>query len=161
LTKHIAAHGGGVVKTIGDAVMAVFPSPEQGVRAALDIQKNIAQWNETDVADEIVIKIGLHHGAAIAVNSNDRLDYFGRSVNIAARIEGASLGGDFVLSGPCYARPEVQRILAENAVEIQHFEARLKGIEDVVTLYRAVVEPLANANVPEERRRNDRRKLEL
>ena len=88
-----------VVKTIGDAVMAVFCAPENAVSATLEIQTQVDEFNrEHQIAHPIVIKIGVHHGPAIAVNSNDRLDYFGRTVNIAARIQPQSVSGDVVLT---------------------------------------------------------------
>jgi adenylate cyclase len=136
----IARHNGGIVKTIGDAVMAVFSCPEDAVRAALDIQTHIHEFNASQPHDEsVVIKIGIHHGPAIVVNSNDRLDYFGRTVNIAARIQGASAGNDLVLSGECYASDGVAEALQEYSVCLKNFEADLKGIAGTVQLYRAQV----------------------
>jgi adenylate cyclase len=172
LTHHIAVHSGAVVKTMGDAVMAVFHTPGDAVRAALDIQKKIAAFNaapntphaatdvnatilDADVADDatesvaddtassmehLVIKIGLHHGPAIAVNQNDKLDYFGRTVNIAARVQGASRGNDIVMSSACYRHSAVQNALREHGIEAETFQADLKGIAGIVTLYRAPCE---------------------
>jgi class 3 adenylate cyclase len=95
---------GAVVKTIGDAVMAAFCNPADALAAALAIRDDIAAFNRSvavagefsDVA--LIVKLGLHCGACIAVTLNDRLDYFGRTVNLAARLQGESQGGDIVLS---------------------------------------------------------------
>ena len=84
-------HDGAVVKTIGDAVMASFGDPANAVKAALAMQARIADH-------ELVLKLGIHVGPSVVVNLNDRLDYFGSTVNMAARLQGQSQGGDIVLS---------------------------------------------------------------
>ena len=88
LTKVIGQNNGAIVKTIGDAVMATFLTPLDGVNAALAILREIDDFNSLRGSPDLVLKIGLHHGAAIAVTLNDRLDYFGQTVNIAARVQG-------------------------------------------------------------------------
>lgn len=135
LANHIAKNSGSVVKTIGDAVMAVFHKPEDGLKAALAIQKNLAAFNKT-ATEALVLRIGLYSGAAIAVNSNDRLDYFGRTVNIAARIQGQGEGGDIVLSKRVLAQPESAALLASAGIELEEFSAELKGIDASVELVR-------------------------
>jgi class 3 adenylate cyclase len=165
LTHHIARNNGAVVKTIGDAVMAVFTSPVDAVRAALEIQRGAA--DAFAVGDGIVLRVGLHCGAAFAVNSNGVLDYFGRSVNIAARIESAATGGDVVLSEAMCSRADVRRVLAESAASLEPFQARFKGIDQTVPLVRVVaaasVEHLrpAVARRETERRARDRRGIEI
>jgi class 3 adenylate cyclase len=97
----IRAHDGAIVKTIGDAVMAVFSRPEDGVRAALAAQGEVDRFNREHVLsgeNALRIKIGLHGGPCIAVTLNERLDYFGSTVNLAARLQGESRGDDIVLS---------------------------------------------------------------
>lgn len=135
LTQHIAKNSGSVVKTIGDAVMAVFHLPEDGLKAALDIQKNLAAFNDgTD--EDIVLKMGLYSGPAIAVNSNDRLDYFGRTVNIAARIEGQAEGGDIVFGSDYLEQANLRALLEGEGIHLETFTANLKGIEDSIELMR-------------------------
>ncbi|WP_262499783.1 adenylate/guanylate cyclase domain-containing protein [Planococcus sp. ANT_H30] len=135
LTGHIARNSGSVVKTIGDAVMAVFHKPEDGLKAALAIQKNLAVFNKT-AKENLVLRLGLYSGAAIAVNSNERLDYFGRTVNIAARIQGQGKGGDIVLSKDVLALPESVELLNSADVQLEEFSAELKGINVAVELVR-------------------------
>src|SRR5439155_10605793 len=99
LGSAISANGNAVVKTIGDAVMATFPSGADALAAALQIQVDIRELqapNGVDVAH--LVKIGLHQGACVAVNLNERLDYFGTTVNTAARIEHECRGGQIVAS---------------------------------------------------------------
>jgi adenylate cyclase len=138
LTGWIAKNSGSLVKTIGDAVMAVFHLPEHAFKAALDIQSHVSEFNST-IHEDIVIKIGLHSGPAIVVNSNDRLDYFGRTVNIAARIQGESKGGDIVLSEQCYEKEAVRKIMEEYPVTSHRFKAALKGIEGEVEATRIMI----------------------
>lgn len=135
LTGHIKTNSGSVVKTIGDAVMAVFHKPEDGLKAALVIQKNLAEFNRT-ANEELVLRIGLYSGPAIAVNSNDRLDYFGRTVNIAARIQGQGEGGDVIISRDVLAQPMSAGLLSSVDVELEEFAAVLKGIDGAVDLVR-------------------------
>ncbi|ANU26750.1 adenylate/guanylate cyclase domain-containing protein [Planococcus versutus] len=135
LTGHIARNSGSVVKTIGDAVMAVFHKPEDGLKAALAIQKNLKEFNKT-TKEDLVLRLGLHSGAAIAVNSNDRLDYFGRTVNIAARIEGEGHGNDIVISRDVVAQPLSAELLTSADLELEEFSTVLKGIEGAVDLVR-------------------------
>lgn len=140
LTRHIAANNGAVVKTMGDAVMAVFNSPVDAVGAALIIQSEFRTIRDTlSESGAIDIKIGLHHGPALVVNSNDRLDYFGRTVNIAARVAGASQHGDFVLTGEVWEYSEVQKLLVTSGVQLRRFEVKLRGVEQIFPLVRVVV----------------------
>ncbi len=98
LAAVIREHDGAIVKTIGDAVMAAFADPAAAMQAAIGIQSEVAQFNERQGDGAILIKLGLHRGPCIAVTLNDRLDYFGSTVNLAARLQGQSLGGDIVMS---------------------------------------------------------------
>lgn len=161
LRHHIAIHNGAVVKTIGDSVMAVFYSPADAVRASLAIQR-VAE-NAFATGDGFLLRIGLHQGGAIAVNADGNLDYFGRSVNIAARVETASRGGDVVLSEPIWSRPEVRRVLAESASSVEPFEANLKGIAQRIQLYRVAAAPVVEELQParDDRRQGDRRALQI
>ena len=140
LFNHLETNDGAIVKTIGDAVMAVFRTPEHAVRAAIAMQNDIANFNETlggenENAHPLILKIGLHTGPSIVVNSNQRLDYFGRTVNLAARIQGASIGNDFVMSLEVLDAPGVRELL-KSAPPLRPFMTRLKGINDMVELYR-------------------------
>ena len=83
LNEIVAAQSGAVVKTIGDAVMATFPTPDRAMAAALKMREALK-----DLKDELLLKIGIHEGPCLAVSLNDRQDYFGRTVNIASRVQG-------------------------------------------------------------------------
>lgn len=138
LANVIRDHEGAIVKTIGDAVMAAFVSPAQAVAAALDIQARIVAFNRQPGAaanrPAVAIKLGVHAGPTIAVTLNDRLDYFGSTVNMAARLQGESRGGEIVLSPEVAEDAAVRPLLA--AHDLQADEAALKGYEQVVRFYR-------------------------
>lgn len=125
LRDAIQDEGGAIVKTIGDAVMAVFRRPAPAIRAMLLAQKRLAEMNEP-----LYLKAGIHYGPCIAVTLNDRLDYFGSTVNKAARLEGLSTGGDVVISGAVEADPEVVALLEDGTLRAETFNARLKGFDD-------------------------------
>ncbi len=135
ITERVKQNKGAVVKTIGDAVMAVFQEPNQAMGAATELLKDIHLFNEEN-GYSIILKLGLHAGSAIAVNSNDRLDYFGRTVNLAARIQGLSEGEDLVLSDTLLQDPSVQKILNALEVSKEGFNAQLKGIREGVPVTR-------------------------
>jgi class 3 adenylate cyclase len=118
LAAIVRDHNGAVVKTIGDAVMAAFDDPADAVKAALAMQARIAHRH-------LVLKVGIHSGAGVVVTLNDRLDYFGSTVNMAARLQGQAGGGDIVLSGAVARDPAVKPLLA--AVPSRDESVMLKG----------------------------------
>ncbi|HEX6120869.1 MAG TPA: adenylate/guanylate cyclase domain-containing protein, partial [Dongiaceae bacterium] len=129
MAKVIRDHEGAVVKTIGDAVMAAFVSPAQAVAAAIEIQRQVVAFNnkEGGAGPPLVIKLGVHGGPTIAVTLNDRLDYFGSTVNMAARLQGESQGGDIVLSPEIAEDVSVAQVLA--GMQVARDQARLKGFD--------------------------------
>ena len=113
-------HDGAVVKTIGDAVMASFGDPAHAVKAALAMQAAIADH-------DLVLKLGVHVGPSVVVTLNDRLDYFGSTVNMAARLQGQSAGGDIVLSRAVADDPAVRPLL--DAIARRDESVPLKGFD--------------------------------
>src|SRR5207253_2895039 len=112
LLKTIDRCGGAVVKTIGDAVMATFPKPAPGVRAAIDMASELSAFNRTSGLPPLALKIGVHQGPCIVVNSNDRLDYFGQTVNVAARVQNLAEGDELVVTDGVWNAPDVATMLA-------------------------------------------------
>jgi class 3 adenylate cyclase len=135
LARIVREHGGAVVKTIGDAVMAVFADPAKGVAAALAMQQHIGELNAGSDAP-LVLKVGLHVGACIAVNLNDRLDYFGRTVNFAARIQGESRGGDVTLSAELATNRDVAMLL--DGRRLEQAKVSLRGFAQPAQLVRVL-----------------------
>ena len=88
LHEIVASETGAIVKTIGDAVMATFPSPDRAVAAALRMREAMTRLNAERGGEDLVLKIGIHEGPCLAVVLNERQDFFGHTVNIAARVQG-------------------------------------------------------------------------
>jgi class 3 adenylate cyclase len=137
LEKSIASEGGGIVKTMGDSVMATFRNPVAALRAVWNAQTKIAEYGEP----MLWLKVGLHKGPCIVVNLNDRLDYFGSTVNITARLPGFSQGGELILSDEIHNDPEIQEFLAQAAKpnSVSCFTGDLKGFDEPFTMWRLKV----------------------
>ena len=137
LKASIAAEGGAIVKTIGDAVMAVFQRPAPALRAMFTAQQILAQSENGERPLEL--RAGVHNGPCIAVTLNERLDYFGSTVNMAARLETFSTGVDLIISEAVRDDPEVADMLDDTYTSFtaEPFEAKLKGFTtDNFTLWR-------------------------
>ncbi|MBI2377410.1 MAG: adenylate/guanylate cyclase domain-containing protein [Deltaproteobacteria bacterium] len=135
----VKRNGGAIVKTIGDAVMATFMTSASAVRFALDMLEEFDRFNASDPnCDAIIVKVGVHAGPCIAVTSNDRLDYFGRTINTAARVQGLSRGRDLVMSRSVAESVGVQTIVDAAPYRSESFEAELKGIASAFEVTRLV-----------------------
>ena len=139
----IRERNGNIVKTIGDAVMAAFVDPADGVQAALEVQRTVATFNESLSGEDLVIKLGVHCGSCIAVTLNDRLDYFGSTINMAARLQGESDGGDIVFSEDLAGDPAVSEILAGYTLSPESRE--LKGFDEPIRFLRLTPQALVES----------------
>ncbi len=145
LGRVIHGQAGAVVKTIGDAVMASFNTPEGAVRAAVLMLDAIDQFNREHGDQALVLKIGVHHGASIAVTLNERLDYFGQTVNIAARVQGLAGSEEIYVTEDVYDAPGVKEVLSGYAVTPEF--ATLKGVSEKMRVYK-ITEKGARPSVP-------------
>ena len=133
-----ARHHGAIIKTIGDAIMAAFLDPADAVEAALDMRSEIAAFNERQPDKALILKIGVHKGAAIAVTLNDRLDYFGQTVNIAARVQSLADADEIFVSQDVYDSHDVKAKLAAFPVEAQ--TAQLRGVQQNLQVFRVAAQ---------------------
>jgi class 3 adenylate cyclase len=131
----INAEKGAVVKTIGDAVMATFVKPEHALAAGLRMRDAMASLNAERGSEELVVKIGIHEGPCLAVMLNDRQDYFGQTVNIAARVQSLSTAQEIHLTAPVIAAPGVADILERAHILPIQKQAALRGIADKMMVY--------------------------
>lgn len=126
LKASVAAEGGCIVKTMGDAIMAVFPRPIAALRAMLHAHAWLAQPQDfalpagvsvpASSLKPLLLKAGIHCGPCLAINQNDRLDYFGTTVNLTARLCSLAKGQDIILSQAVRHDHEVVAALAAEAV---------------------------------------------
>ena len=142
LTRIVREHNGGVVKTIGDAVMAAFTEPESGVRAALAIREHVLEFNREHHANPIGLKLGLHAGPSIAVTLNGRLDYFGGTVNMAARLQAEAGPGEIVVSEAIATDLAAAEILKSKWLEEDR--RAIRGFKNPVTFRRLPSEDTAH-----------------
>ncbi|NOY90886.1 MAG: hypothetical protein GXP55_06700 [Deltaproteobacteria bacterium] len=131
----IAAHEGAVVKTMGDAVMASFASPADAIAAAREM---VPRHDERFAERDLGLKLGVHAGPCLAVRANGVLDFFGSTVNMAARLQGKARSGELVLTQELADEPGVAAQL--EGLEAQSFEAELKGIDPVPKLLRVCLD---------------------
>jgi adenylate cyclase len=143
LSAIIAEHRGTIVKTIGDAVMAAFIEERDALDAAFAMHRAFPAFRagNSDAA-RTFLKIGLYAGPCYVVTANGALDYFGQTVNIAARLQGASGPGEVVLDGQFADSAERAGWLSGFSIS-EHFDARLKGLPSPVRVARIVADRLA------------------
>ncbi len=127
-------HNGAVTKTIGDAVMAAFLTSADAVQAAIDMREAVDELNRDRAQRDFILKIGVHRGASIAVTLNERLDYFGQTVNIAARVQNLADGDEICLTEEVHGASGVAEIIAPYPVAKS--EAELKGVSKAMLIYR-------------------------
>lgn len=135
LFKAVESHGGVVVKTIGDAVMATFINSHDTLSAALMAME---QFPFTDASRELLInvKLGIHSGSCIAVNLNNRIDYFGTTINVASRIQELSENGELTISDEIINRPESKRIISGYVNKVIKKSVQIKGIDNPIKIYK-------------------------
>ena len=135
LLEIIASEAGAVVKTIGDAVMATFTRPEQALAAGLRMRAAMERLNEERGTKDLVVKIGIHEGPCLAVMLNERQDYFGQTVNIAARVQGLSTSQAIHVTSPVISALAVEAILRKAEITPIQKHAALRGIADRFVVY--------------------------
>ncbi len=137
MERLVREHRGAIVKTIGDAVMAVFTDPRDALRTAVEM---IEAFDDLETAEKlknaIIVKVGVHHGPCIAVTLNERIDYFGTTVNIAARVQGLSDGRDVVASGAIYGESDAAEYLRHKGWASEPFTTSLKGLKASYQVYK-------------------------
>ena len=135
LYEIVASETGAVVKTIGDAVMATFPTPDRALAAALRIREAMARINAERGNEDLLLKIGIHEGPCLAVRLNNNQDYFGQTVNIAARVQGLASSRAIFVTQPVIEDPNTAKILQGQSLHPSMHRAALRGIADETTVY--------------------------
>ncbi len=137
LTAAIREFHGAIVKTIGDAVMAVFSRVEEALAAVKQMHEKLPAANPNpSLSDRLILKSGLHLGPCLAVNANDKLDYFGTTINLAARLVDCSKGDDLTVSEEFFQRPETVRFIKEHKLTAEPGEVKFRGFEAAHKVWR-------------------------
>jgi class 3 adenylate cyclase len=131
----VESHRGVLVKTIGDSIMAAFVDEEDFVRAAVAGLRAFERFvADRSAAAGVGLRLGGHSGPAFAATANRTLDYFGQTVNVAARLQGKADGNEIVLAEDLADRALVAGWL-DGARIVERFETPVKGLD---TAMRAV-----------------------
>lgn len=142
-------HRGALVKTIGDAVMAVFRHPEDALQAALEMHYAAQEMLDEQGERPIALKIGLHAGPCIAMQANGKLDYFGTTVNKAARVQGVAKAHEVAVSQELINSTAAQTWFALHGLEPEEKSHNLKGLAGNNKIYFVRVERAPKANTRE------------
>jgi adenylate cyclase len=131
----VAAHEGVLVKTMGDAVMAAFVDVTQCARAAVEALVRFEAFRKSEKHGALVgLKLGLYAGACYVVTANGALDYFGQTVNVASRVQHLAESGQIVMPNEVLESLPARKRDALKTLE--HFQARVKGVEHPLDLVR-------------------------
>ena len=125
--EHVAAQGGFEVKSSGDGFMVAFSSARRGLASAIAIQRGLAEHAAQNPDDAVRVRIGLHTGEAIAEEG----DFYGRHVNLAARVGAAANGGEILVSSLLHE-------LIASSMDFEFGEGRdvqLKGLSGTHRVY--------------------------
>lgn len=135
MNEIVAAEGGAVVKTIGDAVMATFLTPDHAVAAALRMRDAMRKLNASHGRDDQLLKIGIHEGPCLAVTLNERQDYFGQTVNLASRVQGLALTPSILATGSVVRYPQSAKLLEAGGLIPAARQHALRGAASKVAVY--------------------------
>jgi class 3 adenylate cyclase len=131
----VSAEAGAVVKTIGDAVMATFQTPDRALAAALHMREEMTRINAERKNEDLLLKIGIHEGPCLAVTLNNSQDYFGQTVNMAARVQGLASSRAIFVTRPVVEDAKAAKILESLSLQPTMQHAALHGIADETTVY--------------------------
>lgn len=121
----VAQQGGEVVKTIGDAVMVRHPEAKEAVKLGLAAAREVMAGHGFPT-----VRVGMHHGPALERNG----DWFGATVNLAARVAGLAAGGEvLVTSAVRDAAADLDGVTLE-----ARGERHVRNVSAAISLYAAV-----------------------
>ena len=137
----VKKHGGAVVKTIGDAVMAAFAHPADAMKAAVELQ---GYFNGHNPETRLRLRITLNTGSCLAVNLNSSIDYFGNTVNLAAKIQAIASAGQVGFTESVLNDPEVKNLLKEKGLQPEKLDFEMKWAKRMLPVYRVEIKPIRN-----------------
>ncbi len=135
LQEIIASERGAVVKTIGDAVMATFETPDRAIAAAIRLRAAKSDLGAARQHQSLRLKMGIHEGSCLAVTLNGQQDYFGQTVNIASRVQGLAASRSIVVTESVVENADARALLQINGLTPEPRRVALSGIADKVSVY--------------------------
>jgi class 3 adenylate cyclase len=135
LQEIIASERGAVVKTIGDAVMATFETPDRAIAAAIRMREAMTDLGAERQHQGLLLKMGIHEGSCLAVTLNDRQDYFGQTVNIASRVQGLAASRSIMVTEQVLENGQASALLETNGLTPSARRVVLSGIADEMSVY--------------------------
>jgi class 3 adenylate cyclase len=135
LQKIIASERGAVVKTIGDAVMATFETPDRAIAAAIRMREAMSDLGAERQHQSLHLKMGIHEGPCLAVTLNEQQDYFGQTVNIASRVQGLAASRSIVVTEPVVENAQASALLENNGLKPTHRRVALSGVAGEMSVY--------------------------
>jgi class 3 adenylate cyclase len=135
LHEIIASEAGAVVKTIGDAVMATFATPDRAIAAAIRMREAMTDLGEERRHASLSLKMGIHEGPCLAVTLNDRQDYFGQTVNIASRVQGLAGTHSILATGKVVEDKHASIFLEKSGLTPMLRRIALRGIAEEMSVY--------------------------
>ncbi|KJC35387.1 adenylate cyclase [Bradyrhizobium sp. LTSP885] len=135
LQEIIASERGAVVKTIGDAVMATFETPDRAIAAAIRMREAMSDLGAERQHQSLRLKMGIHEGSCLAVTLNGQQDYFGQTVNVASRVQGLAASRSIVVTESVVENAETRTLLEANGLTPTRRTVALSGIADKVSVY--------------------------
>jgi adenylate cyclase len=141
LVALVEEHRGTLVKTIGDAVMAAFTDDLDGLLCSVAILHAFEDFRSAhEDRRRTHVKLGVFGGPCYVVTANGVLDYFGHTVNVAARLQGEAKSGELVVEEALADRAVAQKMLPEGFV-VERYDAKLKGVGEPVRVARIRLPP--------------------
>ena len=115
--------------------MATFPTPDRALAAALRMRDEMARINAERHSEDFLLKIGIHEGPCLAVTLNNSQDYFGQTVNLAARVQGLASSRAIFVTKSVVENPQSAKILETSGLHPTMQQAALRGIADSTMVY--------------------------
>lgn len=129
----VTEHDGAVVKTIGDAAMAAFRDAALAMQAAEELHRRFSPRSE---GSTLRVRVSMHTGVCIAVNLNSNIDYFGNTVNLAAKLQLCAGAGDIAFTEATMSTPGVRSHLEQSGAVVEEVPFDFKPLGETINVFR-------------------------
>ena len=135
LQEIITSERGAIVKTIGDAVMATFETPDRAIAAAIRMREAMSDLGAERQHQSLGLKMGIHEGPCLAVTLNAQQDYFGQTVNIASRVQGLAASRSIVVTESVVENARARALLESSGLKPTPRSVKLGGVAERMSIY--------------------------